>query len=57
MSGATEVLIQKELLNVMAEDLAAKVISSSLREVAEIDLQEEVVSVVAHEVGEGKTRC
>ena len=54
MSGATEVLIQKELLNVMAEDLAAKVISSSLREVAEIDLQEEVVSVVAHEVGEGK---
>ena len=54
MSGATEVLIQKELLNVMAEDLAAKVISSSLREVAEIDLQEEVVSVVAHEVGEAK---
>ena len=54
MSGATEVLIQKELLNVMAEDLAAKVISSSLREVAEVDLQEEVVSVVAHEVGEGK---
>ena len=38
----------------MAEDLAAKVISSSLREVAEIDLQEEVVSVVAHEVGEAK---
>ena len=54
MSSATEVLIQKELLNVMAEDLAAKVISSSLREVAEIDLQEEVVSVVAHEVGEAK---
>ena len=54
MSGATEVLIQKELLNVMAEDLAAKVISSSLREVAEIDLQEEGVSVVAHEVGEAK---
>ena len=54
MSGATEVFIQKELLNVMAEDLAAKVISSSLREVAEIDLQEEVVSVVAHEVGEAK---
>ena len=54
MSGATEVLIQKELLNVMAEDLAAKVISSSLREVAEIDLQEEVVSIVAHEVGEAK---
>ena len=54
MSGATEVLIQKELLNVMAEDLAAKVISSSLREVAEIDLQEDVVSVVAHEVGEAK---
>ena len=54
MSGAPEVLIQKELLNVMAEDLAAKVISSSLREVAEIDLQEEVVSVVAHEVGEAK---
>ena len=54
MSGATELLIQKELLNVMAEDLAAKVISSSLREVAEIDLQEEVVSVVAHEVGEAK---
>ena len=54
MTGATEVLIQKELLNVMAEDLAAKVISSSLREVAEIDLQEEVVSVVAHEVGEAK---
>ena len=39
---------------VMAEGLAAKVISSSLREVAEIDLQEEVVSVVAHEVGEAK---
>ena len=38
----------------MAEDLAAKVISSSLREVAEIDLQEEGVSVVAHEVGEAK---
>ena len=38
----------------MAEDLAAKVISSSLREVAEIDLQEEVVSVVVHEVGEAK---
>ena len=38
----------------MAEDLAAKVIGSSLREVAEIDLQEEVVSVVAHEVGEAK---
>ena len=54
MSGATEVLIQKELLNVMAEDLAAKVISSSLREVAEIDLQEEGVSVVAHEVDEAK---
>ena len=54
MSSATEVLIQKELLNVMAEDLAAKVIGSSLREVAEIDLQEEVVSVVAHEVGEAK---
>ena len=54
MSGATEVLIQKELPNVMAEDLAAKVISSSLREVAEIDLQEDVVSVVAHEVGEAK---
>ena len=54
MSSATEVLIQKELLNVMAEDLAAKVISSSLREVAEIDLQGEVVSVVAHEVGEAK---
>ena len=54
MSRATEVLIQKELLNVMAEDLAAKVISSSLREVAEIDLQEEGVSVVAHEVDEAK---
>ena len=38
----------------MAEDLAAKVISSSLREVAEIDLQEEGVSVVAHEVDEAK---
>ena len=54
MSGATEVLIQKELLNVMAEDLAAKVISSSVREVAEIDLQEEGVSVVANEVDEAK---
>ena len=40
----------------MAEDLAAKVISSSLREVAEIDLQEEGVSVVAHEVGEAKKK-
>ena len=54
MSGATEVLIQKELLNVMAENLAAKVISSSLREVAGIDLQEEGVSVVAHKVDEAK---
>ena len=54
MSGVTEVLIQKELLNVMAENLAAKVISSSLREVAGIDLQEEGVSVVAHEVDETK---
>ena len=52
MRGATEVLIQEKLLNVMAEDLAAKVISSSLREVAEIALKEEVVSVFAHEVGE-----
>ena len=38
----------------MAEKLAAEVISSSLREVAEINLKEEVVSVVAHEVGEAK---
>ena len=32
----------------MAEKLAAEVISSSLREVAEIVLKEEVVSVVSH---------
>ena len=38
----------------MAEKLAAEVISSSLREVAEINLKDEVVSVAAHEVGEGK---
>ena len=38
----------------MAEKLAAEVISSSLREVAEINLKEEVVSVAAHEVGEAK---
>ena len=56
MRGATEVLIQEKLLNVMAEDLAAKVISSSLREVAEIALKEEVVSVFAHEVGEVKKK-
>ena len=38
----------------MAEKLAAEVISSSLREVAEIVLKEEVVPVVAHEVDEAK---
>ena len=38
----------------MAEKLAAEVISSSLREVAQINLKEEVVSVAAHEVGEAK---
>ena len=40
----------------MAENLAAEVISSSLREVAEMDLQKEVVSLVAHEVGEGREK-
>ena len=40
----------------MAEILAAEVISSSLREVAEIVLKEEVVSVVAHEVGEAREK-
>ena len=40
----------------MAEKLAAEVISSSLREVAEINLKEEVVSVAAHEVGEAREK-
>ena len=40
----------------MAENLAAEVISSSLREVAEMDLQTEVVSLVAHEVGEAREK-
>jgi len=40
----------------MAEKLAAEVISSSLREVADIVLKEEVVSVVAHEVGEAREK-
>ena len=40
----------------MAEKLAAEVISSSLREVAEIVLKEEVVPVVAHEVGEAREK-
>ena len=39
-----------------AENLAAEVITSSLREVAGIDLQEEVVSVAAHEVGEAREK-
>ena len=40
----------------MAENLAAEVISSSLKEVAEMDLQKEVVSLVAHEVGEAREK-
>ena len=40
----------------MAENLAAEVISSSLREVAEMDLQTEVVSLVAHEFGEAREK-
>ena len=40
----------------MAEKLAAEVIRSSLREVAEIVLKEEVVSAVAHEVGEAREK-
>ena len=40
----------------MAEKLAAEVISSSLRDVAEIVSKEEVVSVVAHEVGEAREK-
>ena len=40
----------------MAEKLAAEVISSSLREVAEIVLKEEVVPVVVHEVGEAREK-
>ena len=40
----------------MAENLAAEIISSSLREVAEMDLQKEVVSLVAHEVGEAREK-
>ena len=40
----------------MAEKLAAEIISSSLREVTEIVLKEEVVSVVAHEVGEAREK-
>ena len=38
----------------MADFLAAEVISSSLREVAEFDLQEKVVSLFLHEVGEAR---
>ena len=40
----------------MAEKLAAEVIRSSLREVAEIVLKEEVVSAVAHAVGEAREK-
>ena len=40
----------------MAKNLAAEVISSSLREVAKMDLQKEVVSLVANEVGEAREK-
>ena len=40
----------------MAQNLAAEVISSSLRGVAEIDLQKEGASLVAHEVGEAREK-
>ena len=40
----------------MAENLAAEVTGSSLREVAEIDLQKEVVSLVARDVGEAREK-
>ena len=40
----------------MAENLAVEVISSSLREVAEMDLQKQVVSLVVHEVGEAREK-
>ena len=40
----------------MAQNLAAEVISSSLREVAEMDLQKEGASLVAHEVGEAREK-
>ena len=40
----------------MAQNLPAEVISSSLREVAEMDLQKECASLVAHEVGEAREK-
>ena len=40
----------------MAQNLPAEVISSSLREVAEMDLQKEGASLVAHEVGEAREK-
>ena len=40
----------------MAQNLAAEVTSSSVREVAEMDLQKEGASLVAHEVGEAREK-
>ena len=42
--GATEPLLQEELLNVIAEDLAAEVITSSLRELQSVKTVEDVAS-------------
>ena len=42
--GATEVLVQEELLNVIAEDLAAEVITNSLRELESASLVEDIAS-------------
>ena len=42
--GATEVLVQEELLNVIAKDLTAEVITSSLRELENASLVEDIAS-------------
>ena len=42
--GATETLLREELLNVIAEDLAAEVITSSLRELQSVETVEDVAS-------------
>ena len=42
--GVTEGLVQEELINVIAKDLAADVITSSLRELESVNLVEEIAS-------------
>ena len=44
LRGVTEVLGQEELINVIAKDLAADVITSSLRELESVNLVEEIAS-------------